>query len=882
MSLSPGARLGPYEITGSLGAGGMGEVYRARDTELGREVALKVLPADVQADPDRLARFQREAQLLASLNHPCIAAIHGLERAGGVPALVLELVDGETLADRLVHGPLPLDDAVSIAKQIADALESAHDHGIVHRDLKPANVKVRPDGTVKVLDFGLAKAMQPEALGRVSSEIAATMSPTMVSPAMTQAGFIIGTAAYMSPEQAKGRHVDQRSDIWAFGCVLYEMLAGRRAFPGDDVTDTLAAVVLRDPDWNALPATTPASVRRLLNRCLRKDPKRRLHHIADARHELEESTAEPVAAVAPSATARHPHRRLALEIVGAFVLVAAAVWLTMRARGDVASTGLVRFSVAPPATVEVVEQGNPVAQLSPDGQRLVLTYNVNGQGQLFTRRLDEDVAKPLPGAEGWGPFFSPDGKWIAYHTQRSLKKVSVDGGATVTIAENAFPGGAWTSDDAIIYTPNYASGLWRISSSGGTPTKLTEPNAKDGELGHFWPHMLPDGKHLLFTSFRTPAEQSRIEVYSLESGTRTVVIDGGFSGQYVSSGHLLFARSTTVMAVRFDPERLTTIGQPVPVIAGVAVTLPNGLAQFSVSTNGTLAYMTQAALASPRRLVWLDRSGKTSPIGDARRRFEDPRISPDGDLVALTIREENDADVWTYDLARGTFSRVTSSPTTQFHAVWTPDSRRLYFVFEEPVFHVYSHSVDGSATAPTRVLDGPYDMVPQSVSPDGERLVYQRNDPKTQGGIWSLALKGESTSRVIVDTAADESLGVVSPDGRWLAYSSDETGRGEIYVQAFPDGGKRTQVSLNGGSEARWSRDSRQLYFREVQKMMVASLDGGTFGRPAMLFEAPLIDYDVAPDGRFLGVLRDATVPQASVNVVLNWFDELKRLVPGN
>jgi serine/threonine-protein kinase len=336
------------------------------------------------------------------------------------------------------------------------------------------------------------------------------------------------------------------------------------------------------------------------------------------------------------------------------------------------------------------------------------------------------------------------------------------------------------------------------------------------------------------------------------------------------------------MAVRFDLDRLATIGSPVPVIAGVAVTLPNGLAQFSVSNNGTLAYLTQTALASPRQLAWLDRSGRPSPIGDARRRFEDPRISPDGRLVALTIRDENDADIWTYDLARGTFSRVTSSPTTQFHAVWTPDSRRLYFVFEEPVFHIYSHTVDGSTTAPTRVLDGPLDLVPHSVSPDGAWLVYQRNDPKTQGGIWSLALKGESTPRVILDTAADETFSVVSPDGRWLAYTSDETGRREIYVQAFPDGGKRTQVSLNGGLDARWSRDSRQLYFREVQKVMAASVEGGTFGRPAMLFEAPLIDYDVAADGRFLGVLRDATVPQAPVNVVLNWFDELRRLAPSN
>jgi len=394
--------------------------------------------------------------------------------------------------------------------------------------------------------------------------------------------------------------------------------------------------------------------------------------------------------------------------------------------------------------------------------------------------------------------------------------------------------------------------------------------------------MLPDGKHVMFTSFRTPAERSRVEVYSLESGTRTVVIDGGFYGRYVPTGHVLFARSTTVMAVRFDPDRLTTSGQTVPVIAGVAVTLPNGLAQFSVSNNGTLTYMTQAALASPRQLVWLDRSGKASPIGDARRRFEDPRISPDGRVVALTIRDENDSDIWTYDLTRGTFSRITSSPTTQFQPVWSPDSRRVFFVFEEPVFHIYTQAVDGGAAAPTRVLDGPYDMLPNSVSPNGEWLLYYRNDPKTRGGIWGLPLKGGSPPRAIIDTPATERYAVVSPDGRWLAYRSDETGRGEIYVQAFPGGGKRVQVSLNGGGFVSWSRDGRQLFFLEEKKMMAVTVERDTFGPPSMLFEAPLIGYDVAADGRFLGVLRDSSVPQAPVNIVVNWLDELKRLVPSD
>jgi serine/threonine-protein kinase len=878
MSLSVGVRLGPYEITGLLGAGGMGEVYRARDTDLGRDVALKVLPAAFHTDPDRLARFQREAQVLASLNHPAVAAIHGLERSGAVPALVLELVEGETLADRLLHGPLSLDEVIPIARQIADALEAAHQHGIVHRDLKPANVKVRRDGTVKVLDFGLAKAIDVDAPGRASHAAPATISPTMISPAMTQAGFILGTAAYMAPEQAKGRDVDARADIWAFGCVVYEMLTGRRAFPGDDVTETLAAVVLRDPDWSSLPAPTPEAIRRLLMRCLRKDPKQRLHHIADARHELDEPGAPPAFAKAPPVRRRPV--RLALEMLIGSALLGVIAWQMMRVpRID---GGPIRFSIAPPSGVQVLDVGDSLVTLSPDGRFLVFAYTTSaGRSQLFTRRLDENAAKPIAGTEGGrGPFVSPDGKWIGYNDDRTLRKISADGGASVTIAESSFNGGTWAPDDTIIFTPEYNSGLWRVSSSGGTPKKLTDPTVTDGELGHFWPQMLPDGKHVLFTSFRTPAGQSRLEVYALESGTRTVVMDGGFYGRYTPTGHLLFARSTTVMAVPFDLDRLTTSGQPVPVIAGVAVTLPNGLAQFSVSDSGTVAYTTQTALASPRQLVWVDRAGKVSPVADARRRFEDPRVSPDGRRVALTIRDENDADIWTYDLSRGTFSRVTSSPTTQYHAIWSPDSRRLFFVFEEPVFHIYSQDIDGPATEPMRVLDGPYDMIPHAVSPDGQLLIYQRNDPKTRAGLWILDMKGR-TSRVLLDTGADERDAALSPDGRWLAYVSDATGPDEIFVQAFPGGGNRTQVSLNGGRNPVWSRDSRQLYFREVEKLLVATVAGTTVGRPTMLFDAPM-GYDVAADGRFFGVLRDTSIPQAPVNVVINWFDELKRLAPRN
>ena len=884
MALATGTRIGVFEITGTLGAGGMGEVYRARDTELGRDVAIKVLPAALAADADRLARFQREAQLLASLNHPHIAAIYGVERNEGSPALILELVEGPTLADRIARGPLPVDEALLVATQIAEALEVAHEQGIIHRDLKPGNVKLRPDGAVKVLDFGLAKMMDPVNSGqRAVGGFTHSMSPTITTPAMTQAGMILGTAAYMAPEQAKGREVDRRADIWAFGCVLYEMLTGRRAFGGEDVTDTLAAVVLREPDWSALPLKTPPAIRRLLDRCLRKDPKQRLHHIADARLELAEPAMDAASPAVAAQIVRPSRSRLALQGAVVLALVGVAGLQTIRlSQVSGVTPSLVRFALPAPAGIEVGDSGSPLAAVSPDGSRIVLAYRRGATEQLFTRRFDEGEAKPIAGTEGGSrPFFSPDGKWIAFTERNTLKKVATEGGAAVAIGQSDFGTGAWVPDDTMIFTPNYTSGLWRVPASGGTSQKLTDPNTEDGELGHFWPQILPDGKTVLFTSFRTPADRSRIELYSLDTGARKVIVDGGFHGRYVASGHLLFARSTTVFAVPFDLDRQDAIGQPVPVMAGVAVNLPSGLAQFSVSPTGTLTYVVQAALSSPRQLAWLDRTGRASPVGDARRRFEDPTLSPDGTRLALTIRDENDADVWVYDLARGTFGRVTSSPTTQFNPVWTPDGRRLFFVFEEPVFHVYSRAVDGTAE-PERVLDGPFDMVPRSVSPDGRLLVYTRSDPSTRGGIWVLPLEGDAKPRAFVDTPFSEQGGAVSPDGRWLLYVSDETGRDEVYMHAFPDAGERVQVSTNGGRDVKWSRDGTEIFFREADKMMMASARGRTVGRPTMLFEKRLVGYDVARDGRFLAVVPDESVPPAPVNVVLNWLEELKRLVPAD
>jgi serine/threonine-protein kinase len=602
--------------------------------------------------------------------------------------------------------------------------------------------------------------------------------------------------------------------------------------------------------------------------------------MADARLELEERGAETMRPAEQRVSILARWRWIAPLAVVALVGIAGVQ--TWRLMGVAAVTPTpVRFSIVPPPGWELGIDGNPLAVMSPDGTRIVFAYRRGSDQQLFTRRFDENEARPIPGTEGGSrPFFSPDGRWIAFHDERNaLKKVAVDGGAAVVIAVSDFGTGAWAPDDTIVFTPSYNAGLSSVSASGGMPRKLTRPTIDDGELGHWWPQILPDGESVLFTSFRTPAERSRIEVYSLKTGKRKVVADGGFFGRYAASGHLLFNRSTTVMAARFDLKRQETISPAVPVLAGVAVTFPNGQAQYSVSSTGTLAYVSQAALHVPRQLVWLDRTGKPSAAGDARKRFEDPRLSPDGRRVALTIRDENDADIWVYDLSRQSFDRITSSPTTQFSPVWTPDARRLFFVFEEPVFHIYSRAVDGGAE-PERVLDGPIDVIPLAVSPDGRFLVYQRNDPSTRGGVWLLPLSGDPKPRPFVDTSFREQGGALSPDAQWLAYVSDETGRDEVYLQAFPDRRERVSVSTNGGRAPKWSRDGREVFWREGDKMMVAYLRDGTIGRPSMLFEKRMEEYDVAPDGRFLAVLPDEGAPPAPVSVVLNFFEELKRLVP--
>jgi Tol biopolymer transport system component len=883
VALSVGARVGPYEISGPLGAGGMGEVYKAIDTNLKRAVAIKVLPRVVAEDSDRLSRLHREAEMLAALNNPHIAQIYGLEKSGGITALVMELVEGPTLEDRLRQGRMRLVEVLAIARQIALALEAAHERNIIHRDLKPANVKVRPDGIVKVLDFGLSRALETRrTLGTDLSQL-----PT-IAPTLTHAGMILGTTAYMPPEQARGSHVDQRADIWAFGCVVFEMLTGQRAFRGDTVTDTLVAVVSQEPDWAAIPSETPDGVRRLLVRCLRKDPKDRLHHVADARIELDEPTTEPMAFRGHPVIATTRRRlTLALAVAIAVATLAIEYFRFSNSNASLRSTGVVRFTLPPPAGVAFDEDaGAPVATISPDGTRLALVYNEGVTPELFTRRLADEETKRVPGVRPGGSalFFSPDGQWIGFEEDGTLKKLAVDAGTKASILDvgTFFAGAAWGQDDTIVYTPSYNGGMWSVPAAGGSPRQLTTPDAKNGELAHHWPQVLPGGKTILFTTYRSPADRSRVELYSVSKRARSVLVDGGFNGRYVSSGHVLFSRGTTVFALPFDLDSLKAVGQPVPVLSGIAVKLQDGNSQFSVSDSGTLAYISHAALKQVRQLAWVDRTGHVSSLTALRRRFDQLRLSPNGRQIAVTIRDEQtaDADVWVYDLRRDTFSRITTSPTTQSSSVWSADGQRLFFLSEDPIFHVYNRASDGTGE-PTQVIGGPFDVFPETVSPDGRFLVYSGGDTKTRGGIRVRPLLAAEESRVFVDTAAQETEARFSPDGRWISFTSDETGRNEIYIRGFPEGAVRVQVSSNGGDKARWSRQGGELFFREGDHMMVAPVRNGEVGRASMLFtNRALVSYDVAADGRFVAVLRDESLPPAPVNIVLNWFDELQRLAP--
>jgi Tol biopolymer transport system component len=879
MPLHPGSRVGAYEVLGSLGEGGMGEVYRAKDSALKREVALKVLPAAVAADPDRLARFQREAEVLASLNHPHIAQIYGFESG----ALVMELVEGPTLADRIAQGAIPVDEALPIAAQIAEALEAAHEQGIVHRDLKPANIKVRPDGTVKVLDFGLAKAMD-------TADSKSTLHATMTSPAMTAMGVILGTASYMAPEQAKGKPVDKRADIWAFGCVLYEMLSGQPPFTGETITDVIAAAVTKEPDWQALPPATPSWLRRLLVRCLQKDPKKRLRDIGEARLELigDGRDVEP----GPAPAAATPARSGLVVLLGAaFLIVSLALAAVLMMKPASAPAAPVRLTITFPQGSDL-QKGQPLPSLafSPDGRTIVYTA-IGPEGvQLWLRDLNQFAPTPIAGtADARQAFFSPDGKWIGFITLTAIKKVPITLGTPSLVhqfAGNTF-GATWTEGGEIVFVTRIGNkALWRVPADGGDPVQVA--------TGDFsFPDALPGGKAVVVTVDNPAADRTSgdltIAAVDLASGQVTKLFDGGTFARYVPTGHLVYLRNNSLMAAPFDVATLTVGEARVPVVPGVFMdpAVPSG--NFAVSAAGALAYAPGDAAEFERTLVTLppvDARAGPAPLLPARRYYAEPRVSPDGRRIAVVERAWKER-LWVIDVERQTFARLTSGAfTLETYPVWSPDGRRLAFAGQEPGDKdggrgLFVAAIDGSSEAP---LLRSATAVPTSWTPDGRALVFSDRRSGSNTDLMMVAVDGTHDVRPLLTTSFNELAGVVSPDGRWIAYQSNRSGRVQVHLSAFPSMQGAAQVSTDGGGSPVWSKDGRRLYYRQVRDVNVVEMTGaGTFSAPKVVARVPNVMptgfIDTMPDGRLLAIDGHNIGATPELHLILNWFDELRQKV---
>jgi eukaryotic-like serine/threonine-protein kinase len=877
--ITPGTRIGAYETGGELGSGGMGVVYRAHDVRLGRDVALKVLPAEFSTRPDRVARFRREARLLASLSHPHIAAIFGFEETEEVTALVLELVEGETLSERLLRGAIPLHEAVTIAQQIAEALEAAHDRGIIHRDLKPANIKLTPEGSVKVLDFGLAKVFESPS---PDSEPLTSQTATLER---TEPGMILGTVGYMSPEQARGEVADKRADIWAFGCVVYEMLTGRRTFSGASRSDVLAAVINQEPDWNALPPSTPQTMRTLLGRCLVKDRRRRLRDIGDAVLELEPAATPGWSSsdwnVTPSVGRRRSLWRIAAVVGVVLALLVAAAALTLLQRSPPAVPVTVRLSAVLPGGVAVT-QGPGYASslaLSPDGRTVVIAGTGRHGLQLYQRSLDQLEMTPIAGTEGGSnPFFSPDGKWIGFFADGRLRRIPADGGSAVDIAqvpEHTF-GASWGPDDRIVFVPGAFSALRVVEMSDGTVKTLAE--LADERESHYNPEISADGRIVFF--------DDGWSIHALDSlSGRRAKITEGTSPRYTFPGYLLFCRGTTILAAAFDPARLEITSQVVPLVDGIGDPA-SSTKHYAVSRSGHLAYVPMAASHS---LVLIDPDGTEQLLADERPRFQNPQFSPDGRRIAVASsrRRSEPIDVWIYDLDTGASSRLTFEGGRA--PVWTPDGSAITYSHLGKARGIYRKSADGSGPAERIVALEQFHWL-IGWTPDGNTLAYGGMDgasdqQRSTGAIWAST---GAESRYVVEPGSIWG-GRLSPDGRWLAYYELETGSFEVYVTRFPEGGARWLISEGGGRDPSWSPDGKELYYRNGDRLVAAQIE--TSGGPRVLsrrvalepFRPPLYDdYDIHPDGRTLVIVRPAGgLPNQAV-LVLNWVEELKRAVTAN
>ena len=865
----------------------MGEVYRARDSRLGRDVALKVLPDLFVHDSDRLARFKHEATTLAGLNHPHIAQIYGFEETGTDRALIMELVEGTTLAERIAGGTPPCEESLSVARQVAEALEYAHEHGVVHRDLKPANIKVTPEGSVKVLDFGLAKVIQSEGVAGQD----ATHAPTISSPVITRIGVILGTAAYMSPEQARGVAVDKRADIWAFGCVLYELLSGRHCFTGQSVADVLSAVVRAEPDWSALPASTPVRVRELLARCLMKDPKQRLHDIADARLQIEdvmrESAGSSPATPLPTADGGRVHlisgRRAALMAAGLVLMIgAAAAVVAWRARGGAAPPALARVRVTLPFGTSLPPLGG--ITVSPDGRTLVFVAQADGQQRLYARQLDEWDARPLAGTDGASrPFFSEDGEWIAFgHGDNGLQRVRLRGGPPQTICAGMINGGTWDAAGQIIFARGY--GLWRVSADGGTPELLADSGEGVGGSTRFgWPELLPGDTHVIFTIVRSG--RPSLGVLSLRTGQRRDLHISGSHAHYVSTGHLLYMSEGRLLAVPFDAERLETRGGATIVLDEIVQEM--FATAYDVSPTGVLVYIPRSALLDSLR--WIDRQGTSVPLGLKDRQYATPALSPDGQRLAVTVRDGTSRNIWSGSIAHEPLARLTFGNDDIF-PLFSPDGQNLFLTSGiSGQYNIYRTRSGGDGTL-ERLTFSAHQQKPTSVSPRGDVLLFNETATGASANldIMQLRLDRKDAPHAFLQTPFHELEAVFSPDGRWVAYESNETERFEVYVRSFNETGAKHQVSVDGGIAPMWNSNGRELFYETERAVMAVPISNGQPAGPATaLFAHPQRvprgrNYDVTRDGqRFLIFSRSGpqgTPPQ--LNVVLNWFDELRRLAP--
>ncbi len=878
MALVPGSRVGSYEVVSTLGAGGMGEVYRATDTRLGRDVAIKVLPASLAQDPERLARFDREARTLASLNHSHIAQIYGVEESGATRALVMELVGGETLAERIDRGPVALDEALAIARQIADALGAAHDLGIVHRDLKPANVKITDAGIVKVLDFGLAKAIEPGGSGS-----GASMLTTVTSPAMTQAGIILGTAAYMAPEQARGKAVDKRADIWAFGVVLYEMVTGARPFGGDNVTDTIAAVVKEQPDISRV----PHPLRRLVTRCLEKEPARRLRDVGDAWDLLDHG--------ATAATAAAPRRTRALLgltaaiATGALVALAAVLILWAPWRFE-APAPIARFAIvmpqAAPLSASVTDRQ---IDISPDGRRVAYIAGATTLGRLMIRDLDQIEPRQLTDfANVRSPFFSPDGRWVAFFAGSDLFKVALAGGPPILLTRltTNTRGGTWSSDGTIIIaTSDRKTGLLILPDSGGDGKPLT--SVPDRTTDHMFPSALPNGRGVLY-SVRVDDAEGRIAVRDAATGVSKDIIPAGDQAFYAESGHIVYASAGTLYAVAFNLDRLETTGEPVAVASNVA-SRGTGATDFAVSKSGTLVYAPGNADVDARRsLVWVDRRGVETPLPTPNRAYFALRLSPDGTRVAIDIRDQ-ERDIWVLDIGRDTLSRLSFGRGLDTFPVWTPDGRNIVYS-RAAGGGLLMRAADGTGQEQAVGGDG-FLQFAQSFTPDGKRLLVTQQ--RSSNDLLLLNINPAGGETAVVDSPFVDGPGEISPDGRWLAYQSNESGQDQVYVRPLDtQAAGRVQVSSAGGTKPVWARDQRELFYLDAAGALTAvpiSTAGSfTAGPPVKISSTRYFSatqarsYDVTPDGRrFLfikggGPTTNPAATPVSIVVTLNWLDEIR------